>query len=645
MLQRLSPSWESIERSYGGRLVADARRAAAQNAGDDGEAVASIGIRHFLIWAAGQTSASAGTLVSALSGRRPEALSDAQYTQLVTAAVKNWIAEIDAAGTITAITLAHYAARAGAALEALGSIDPSRYPPFRKRFVSVQKAVGDVVQIGELDWPETKGMTGAARDRAALALVQAAAFRQFSELEKVHAFGRSVLAGDAPPGTDAGARALIRGLLATEREAWLTIGRSRFSGNVADGVDARLTRIETWRAAGLPDDVLAHFKTRNRGGLPTSSIATLAMACLGPTRRAAVAVMVAFCCGTGWNRQPIADLPRNPFLFVTRNDCGVATSAFVESFKKRAGHDVLAYLERQGQARGLAEEAIRATWRETADNIDPMGGEGGYAVLSRTGASADLISLLERFSAMADSIRAFDRDGTHADRLFLYLTQNFGVFRKDSNVISECFDDEVLSRPGVTYRAIRKSHLALKLREVGTVSAVRPLAGHAGTGVLMPHYLNSAEIRQELDLSIRFFQNACQALIVRGTETAALRLDLSPEHLEWFSRLAAFAGISAAVGAAPNPAAAPAGGSHLRFDPTPENLRDLYLTHLALRRYQAVAPRTRWRVQGLPLLGAVKAIGRTLCRKGLRKAYVTAAREAQRALLAGAVALPPVMED
>jgi hypothetical protein len=202
----------------------------------------------------------------------------------------------------------------------------------------------------------------------------------------------------------------------------------------------------------------------------------------------------------------------------------------------------------------------------------------------------------------------------------------------------------VLTRSGVTFPAIRKSYLCLTVKEVGSVAATRPIAGHNGLGVLMPHYLNTPEIKADLDESIRFFQNSCQALIVGQRTEAAILLQLSPEDLTWFSRLAMMSGIAAAVGMGSEHEAA-SGDKKLCFSPTEDNLRDLFLAHWALRRAQRRVSAARWRVQALPMLAIVKALGRTVCANGLRATYFAAARRAHRDLVAGVIALPPILDN
>ena len=645
------PSWYDIETAYGAQVVADARQVVLDRVGEKEAVAFGLGIRRFLAWLADgvqDTGDASGTLVATLKDDRPSDLSDAQYTQSMIAAVKNWQRSMETGGRFTGSTVRDYVTRATSTLEWLSPLCARRYPMFQARFVSMPKAEGTTATLGSMDWPELEGMKGAARERAALDLVRADALRRFDEYEAVFRFGQGLLSVQQEPDS---ARAIIRSVLIAERRCWAETGRSLFDPKsrmpteIAEASSA-LYDPEVWDRVGAPGIVSRFVTVRGRLSQPT--LANLMLACIGSTRQATMATMVVFCCDTGWNRQPMTDLPRSPIVFRADGEVGIASAAFISSFKNRAGHDVMAYLERRNTVSGLMEENVKAAWQATAKDADTEGDGDGH-VLLRVGAGArqgaSLLDVMDRYQGMADAIRPFDRERTFEDRFLLYLTHNHGLYSKNGITIGECFQDGVLGREGVMFRTLRKTYLTLQLREAGSVSAVRVAAGHTRTSVLMPHYLNSDDIKQELDESIRFFQNACQALAVRGRNDAGVALELSPDVLAWFERLAAISGIAPAACPDAGAPSAPEASHRLAFDPTPENLEDLFLTHLALRRWQSSANVARWRVQGLPLLAAVKAIGRTLCAKGLRPAYTRAARAACVKLRGGQVVLPPVMED
>ena len=646
------PSWDAIAEVFGERLVADAKRVVAANARPKEARSFETAFRQCLGWIASARTVGqpTDTLVTSMSGRGEPGLSDAQYVQLVVGVMNLWIGHIQKARIFKAKTVEGYGSRAAKVFEWLGNLGDARYPPFQSRLVPMQSTPGDVPSLGRAGWLELDGLKGAARERRALGLARADAVRQFRSHEAVFLFGQSVLRAEAPPpGVEPSAWWSLKALLEAERRSWRETGHSMFSPTGAAATVERppyhgLLFPQGWLDAGFPPTVTVP-NGRWPGRLQPQTVWALLCACLGATRQATVSVMTVFCCDTGWNKQTIFDLPRHPFVFQTREERGIATAAFVSSFKNRAGHDVLAYLDRGVPVGGLLQEQVLAGWRSAANDFDPGGTEDGYTILDAQTRQGDdsLLSILERYQPMAEAIRDFDRRGTFADRFFIYTTARSGINGDDPITATDAATVDVPVRKGVSFQAVRKSFLSLKVREVGSVAALRPVAGHSRTNILMPHYLNSDDIKAELDESIRFFQNACQALIVGGNVVAGVRLDLEPTDLEWFHRLATVGGIAAAAGlmAEDTSEARP---STLRFIPTDDNLRDLFLTHLALRRCRRRITPARWKVQALPLLGAVKAIGRALFAKGLGRAYVAAARRAYADFRAGTIVLPPVVE-
>jgi hypothetical protein len=628
------PTWDEISSKFGMRLVEDIQTVLAAKL-KPGEIVAeSLGIRHFLGWLSDDTRSPAKNLVHIFSRGSADGVSDLQSVQLIVQAMERWFSEAPHRKGMTPLTVTGYGRRASHAIELLGEMPERHYPPFQRRLVSIPKLPGKIETLGSLGWPEIESLIGAAREKRALSMVREAALLEFERTELVFRFGLEVLSGQEG-GRDPEARALVREFLEAERLSWQKTGRSQF--HPENSLHPDVARIKKklgdrsiWRDAGLNID--------GTGRLKSHEFPTLALACLGATRQSTAMVVTVFACDTGWNRQPILDLPRQPFVFETKDQCGIATAAFAESFKTRAGHSVMAYLDRDNLVSGLAEERVRAEWAGTVNAFNSNGEENGHAVITR---DSPMLDLLDRYRAMTEAIRSFDLHHEHTERYFVYLTPNVGLHRKEGLTISECADGDVLGRKGVTFQAIRKSFLSLKLREVGSVEALRPIAGHSRSSILMAHYVNSAEINAELDDSIRFFQNACQALILNDHH--AVEISLDPQDVEWFRRLADASGISAAVGMVDT---WQSGNLRtLRFDPTAANLRDLFLTHLALRKARWQVPAGRWTVQGLPLLAIVKAIGRTLCAKGLRSSYKTIARATYQEFTLGLIALPPVLQD
>lgn len=641
-------TWDELAIVFGEQCVSDFQKTINEKSPKPSRTNSfRIGIRHFMHWLCVDGSAAARRTVNLFSEGQGD-LDDAQSVGLLVSAFNRWQETYGKAAGLTPLSVRNYAIRAAEVLDWMGSESEGRYPPFRRNFVSISHVTGNVQTLGGLGWPEMDGLKGVAAERKALSMVKEAAMAEFVALEKLFQFGQNVLASHRPEtDVDPEAWQMVKTIIETERNSWLKGGQSQFNleWQISDEVVpllSTLKRRETWIAAGLPQDVADILMPADRpGGRSLGAISVFLLGCLGPTRWTTSLALAILTCEIGWNRQPILDLPRDPFLYRSRSECGLVSSAFLQSFKARAKHDVLAYVESGKVLSGLAHEAVKAEWLASSNAFDATGNNDGYSVLQH-GRSDGIVDFIERFQVLVDAIRPFDIRHEHETRFFVYLTPTHGLFLKPYLSPSEC-SLGVLSREGVGVQSIRKTFLALKVREVGSIDAVRPIAGHAGTSVLMAHYLNTDDIKAELDESIRFFQNACQVLLLTERPHAVVELGIPQADFEWFQKLAAQAGISVAVGfregndmlgGSPSPV----------FDPTDANLRDLFLTHWALRSAQREMPILRWKVQGLPLLGMIKGIGRTLCAKGLRQHYRAAARKAHRELVTGDIVLPPVLE-
>jgi hypothetical protein len=476
---------------------------------------------------------------------------------------------------------------------------------------------------------------------------------RFRQLEEIHHFGQGLLSATKRPARcEPNAWRAVKSMLENEVEAWIKHGYSQFDPHYVEmnhfaSPLRTQPQLEVWKAAGLPSGV-EHSAGNWRVQPPQHyNLANLLLTCIGPTKRMTLYVLIIFCCDTGWNLQPMLDLPRNPYLFVTDDSYGVATSAFVHAFKRRAGHDVLAYLERRDPLRGLIKEKVEALWHSVATEFDPAEGTSGYSQIANPTPNSDnsLIGILDRYEAIGRKARAFDIKGRFKDFFFFHLTPRHRVTRTSAMTIYQNRLGATLGRKGVCYRAIRKSYLTLHAHELNSVSATRVVASHASTGVLMPHYTNSEDLRKELDESIRFFQETIQVHAIERSQTAAVHINLPVEHLEWFRSLSVVAGIAPTLGLSAGEANTREPQPKFTFHPTPDRLSELFLIHRALRRTQTLVTKARWQIQGLPLLALVKAIGSTICSSELRTSYITAARTTHRALAEGNVLLPSVMGE
>ncbi|WAJ27276.1 hypothetical protein [Antarcticirhabdus aurantiaca] len=500
----------------------------------------------------------------------------------------------------------------------------------------------DSPSLGEAPWPELADLKGAAREEHALSLVRADFLDEFLLQESFFHFGQSVLRGDTPHGTDPEARGVIRNVL---------LGYLRVIGD-GPQVGDRATRIipqahpirsrDLWLRAGGPDPHAL-----------TSGNRMYHMACLaavGPSASMADAVMGVLLCDTGWNVQPTLDLSRSCFVFVSEDGAQLASSAFLSSFKNRAGKLVLSYLERTA----LTDPSWRATalpfWNETVEELDPQGGLDGHAFLGERGEDSVLggLDVLRRYMAMTEILRSRCPAVSGCEAMWLALTDRWRVrsYGCDGNGTKPrpmgYPRARVLSRKGFTRRAIRKSVLLIRQRESSSMSAAASYAGHQGKSTIMPHYMNTLPMNAELDASVRTYQDSFQAVLVRAhdQDAVSMRLGMTPRELQELRETAERSGVALILGFCDDdPEAEDAPGLHFR--PEPEALGELYLCHLALRRMQTFyLNRLRFRQRFLPLLGLIKALGRMVFEKHLGPAYWSAARAVASKLRAGEVAIP-----
>ena len=502
--------------------------------------------------------------------------------------------------------------------------------------------------LGAADWPELEGYEGYERERRAMELVRSAFVSLFLYYEELFNLGQSLLRGDPPmPDQDPQAREALRNGLLIFRDHVRETGSFKLPRRVAEHVLPRDPAL--WCRAGRFDtaglwDQLAVMNMAYRG-------------CFGPLAPAMIGALGVLICDTGWNLQPARDLDQNPFVFRSAGGSYVAAPSFIESFKRRAGHHVLAFL---GENHELDEGRLRVAldhWDRTIEAYDPDRQFDGYACLEVVGDGSTLSAadILDRYTRMANALRSnFGRfsQSLFGDRFWIFINGNRQprTYASGTRAIqSEVYPkNSVLARPGFNFKAIRKTYLVLQRQETGSIDAVRVAAGHASSSVLMPHYLNTSVVNAELDASIRQFQDAMEAVVVRDLdqEHVALQLDKPAADLARLRRTADRAGITAALGlldevpdgAGPPPPA-------LLFEPDDERLGELYLIHRTLREMQAHYPnRARFRREFLPLLALVKAIGRELFRKHLGPRYWQAARQASLALRSQDIALPS-LED
>jgi len=496
----------------------------------------------------------------------------------------------------------------------------------------------------------SEGDTEARKHRLALEKILEACSRIFDAEEHMFQEGQRLLHEVAPPaGTDPASRAIIARALRAEMRSLGTTSRSQFSPCGKEDPEtlrlkSQLRNAETWRAAGVRRlDGRPIFPKRKRGPHHWE-LQVLLGSMLGATHRATSAVMIAFCCHTAWNKQPIIDLPQQYITMRTENCVFVGQKRFIASFKRRAGHYVVADLEKPLFISGEQAKTMAAAWREVGKGYGGRDKADGWAELAP---DSSIIRLLARYEAMTDAVRQLDGKKRLAGQLFVYVSFRAGVMAAKSDfAINESLyplKDETLSVPGFGLRAIRKSVLRLLRLEKADVAGVSQAAGHSGTVVTIRNYLKgSSTIAAAEARSIRMFQNTVQVLLVRGKPQIAALVGLKQEEIDYFETIAKASGLEATLGLEKSSRRRRA-VRHRRFIPTPSSLRGLFLAHVAVTKARDQTTMARWVMQALPIRGVVKGIVAGLRAEGFMDAYRREARKASEELKSGRPLLPPVL--
>ncbi|HLZ67162.1 MAG TPA: hypothetical protein VKQ29_13095 [Aliidongia sp.] len=408
------PAWTMLQKTYGTQLIKDVENVLAMS---DLAPEASRGFRHFLHllanWRGQPTRAFAATFVDALGGKRPQTLTDPGFVQIVVSALNLFNSEL--VKTYAGRTAFNYCVGAARLFELLGRSGDRRFPLFERKLITFPTYEGDTTSLAELGWAETAGKNGAEAERYSLQLVRESAVQKFEMYERRFEIGQRIIRSEAPPPeVNPNAWSAIKTVVEHERLSWQRSGRSQFDpqGEIAkevrDVMD-RLLSAATWRAAGCSD--MLDRSRGTDGDINYFSLPNMALELLGPTPKATRALMVAFCVDTGWNRQSIEELPRNPYVFSTVGSVAIGSSTFIVSFKGRANHDVFAHLERNAPIEGLLRANVEAAWASSVAEFDPSGRELGYAVIKTSSGNKDdsLLDLLDRYERMAKQAPGGDR--------------------------------------------------------------------------------------------------------------------------------------------------------------------------------------------------------------------------------------------
>jgi hypothetical protein len=642
-------SWDQLSECFTVRLREDVKSVIVENV----SLAAKLGqydcaFRWFLMFLRKQDDACTETVIRSLQHPKVSTKDQAKVCNLIAQTVDAFYKDLRRSKT--ANTSGDYTMKVARVLSWLGAMESRRYPAFSRNMVVIEdpKGEGGTLSLGQLDWPELKGLRGAARERRAVDILSKEAAINFVHEEETFLFGQKILLHNEPwLGVDSKAFFAIKTLLTNELKSLAEYGMSQFSSkrvlskSTIDILDL-VSSQKTWAAAGLiHSGGGALFSSKDRGAT-RQEIAHQSLACIGPTYRAMKAVAGVFVCATGWNRASIIGLPEPYAAFQTVETCNVAAGVFLSVFKERAKHDVQAFLERGGRrATGLLSNNLLAHWDVTAGATDAEGAGRDHIAFEN---GADVISFLDRYATMAKTIRNYDLKHQYGESFFIYLNQRNGITLPITKVnFSENNRSAISSRLGVSFQAIRKSVVNLKVKEVGSLGAARSFAGHSATRVLQSHYANNEYIKQELDDSIRFFQNSLQSLVIGENKAWAIRLGLGAEDQEWFRLMCKISGIQATFEAPVNSSELPIPKT-LQFNLTPKNYQDIFLIELALEAARERMGNSRWTVQALPMMACVQAIKAKLLDMGKGRAFEIACAEASRALAAGGIEIPIIFE-
>ena len=433
---------------------------------------------------------------------------------------------------------------AGRVLEALGNLPDRSYPAFRRPKLPVPRPAGDTATLGSLPWPELGGLGPQERERIALSLVARALEAAFNDHYRTFRFGKTILSAQRPPaGVDAAAWWRVRGFL---RAAAKMVGAYAAADNVSSALlvgdpHPSLWRQDTWVRAGLARTcVLRAWRREPDAGV--ASLGRLGLQCLGATIESTVAAAGGFVAYTGWNKQPVLDLPRRFVTFETEDgSAAVGDTAHVASFKRRAGHPVLAALQK-GPLRGLIAKNATASWETAAATERP--GPGEFLDLKR---HSRALNFLERSEEMADASRKLDPKCDASDLLFVFpFAHADGAedFCDRRGHLLSLLGGAILSRQGVRFPALRATRINVEHARIGSAEAVASRAGHRQAATAMQRYLRTAAARETWDAHVRFFQDACQAVLLDGRPDAISIMGLPPQDVAWCRRLASASGIA-----------------------------------------------------------------------------------------------------
>lgn len=618
---------EEITAAFGPMLSADVDDYQAKNG-----ARATLGFRKVLAWLCQSYREEGAAVIRAYQSGGNASCDPAA----VKSVIDEWAKATAISEAYSPKTFSNEKRYAAVLFEHLGALEGRNYPHFSKTYVKSKYAAVESKSLADIDFPETRNLSGAARLRHSLKIVMDEAFAVLRQDRRIFDLLAPARENAIPDGLPAETRTSLRfvaTVMQAEMHSLRETGKSQFSTQGVrtdvEGVDRALEELACpglWRQIGLPASLLG------AGPLGLQAIRSLLCRGIGAPRSANLAAKLIFACDKGWNRQPIENVPPAVYVFRVGDEFGVASASFLSVFKNRAGHDVLALLEHGNRNSTGRREAILAAW-EQAEDAAKWPEMDERSLLTATDPTYEAIELLR---PLVEPLGAYTQNPDAKNRFFKFLVWSDGVSINDRDVRAS-FRGGILGRKGVTFPAARKTVLQLKVRDVGSIGALRPDAGHAGLQVLLPSYLNSPSTLKELWQATRFFQNAVQALTIAGVG-CKLEMRMSPEDQDWFFRLAHASGVASAVGFG---VSIPIGGPvPFDFEPSTDEIRELVSLHVAVILERRTMPPWLRSMIAIPLLGFVIAMKRMLRQVGLGSLLNRVSRQFLIDLSAGVTVTP-----
>ncbi|TWD51230.1 hypothetical protein FB480_105193 [Agrobacterium vitis] len=583
----------------------------------------SIGPRHFLGWLEDRGQ-SMRTVIELISGKSRDAQAP-RAVELLSQTLLQFYEETAVAGHFAHSTMRERCRHVCHLFADLGNLPSGKYPSIDPDFFSAPYYADKPSEsLADLKWPEFAGLPPARRERVGLDLIAAQSLSTFNELFRTFSFGQALAETEIEPDSPSW---LIQRVLHKEQASWRTHGRpAKWDADHRRLVDPVL-RTETWEMAGLS---LPFSKSI----LDPYELTMLVLRCLGSTILMTDCVTSLFCCETGWNRQTIWSLRRRPTIFQGAGSIKLCNEEFLSEFKARAGSNVLAHLERDKPILGMVADEFNSAWRATSE-LKLFKDQDGYSVLDP---STSLLDVLDQYQQATEFPQSLPSASIASKRFFVALgRRGIGVPKRE---LGYEFKTGPISRPGCSFRTIRKSRLNLIIRDTDALPEIAAAGGHVNPRTTQRFYYTLDTLIHKLR-PIRAFQDSLQALLY--LESGVLKANIDPKQCDMLSKFARYSGIASACGLSTSGSRDP-DLPDIWFDPTPERLEELYLAYRALKAARVRVSEARWKAQAVPQLGVVGGIIKALYRVGLGKLYFVATRRAIKRLAEGSAVLPPVLE-